>query len=875
MNNWDNENNNYKKDKHFTKKTILDTIPDGTQITKVVIPDLEITYRETGFGVYSCLDAHASQDDVEERYSIKGTFVSPLSLGQTYEVKGTVITYKSSYGEEKQINVVSTKSIKPVNAKGIISYMQTLKGLKTRAELIYSIFGNESLDVLLYDPLQVSKKIKGIGKKKVLAWSQELERMKDSQETISTLLGYGLTPKQAKQLYIKYKDMIISIIESNPYFLAKEVRGFGFKSCDKIARTMGYDPKGPFRLQEGIIHVLSESSTEGHCYLPKEVLVKEAIELLRYRLSHQEMATFLSEKIGQPEFEYKIGELTYMINYNMLRKQYDLFMAERHPKKKELLKYTVVDFEEVEISEQFEEMNLQDRIILEREEAIEEKEGKKKRVIKEYIYLKNIYYAELKVAERVIDIAQDKPFKTRLNFDKELDRYLSAKHISLEEKQRLAVKEFGAFEGGFNIVNGSAGCGKTFTLKVILAMLEMQYNSSGKKFTVKIFAPTGKASKVAAKATGLKCCTVHRGLGYSSEGGYEYDAENPLDCSVLVIDESSMLDILLTKDLLNAVKNGTKVIFLGDIKQLPSVGPGNVLKDLIESNIVKIVTLDVVKRQGVQSGVNRNANKIVNDEMIADCKDTKDSFVIYKDLPVAVQQTIITSFRNLIKNRGYTLDDIQLLCPQKTSLIGTHMMNYILQQEFNPNNNELVVKNMKFDVSSAPNKPKETITLNFKKGDKVIHIKNNYKMLWHNKNILGNYTKIENLVGITNGECGIIEDIIKVKESSDKEEKIRIIVRYEDKYVFYDDGFDELDHSWALTIHKSQGSQWPCVIIPIMKQNFLMLDNNLFYTACTRASEFNVVIGQQKAIEYAIKNHKIRDRYTRLNHRINKLSMAA
>ncbi len=877
MFNWRSNDYNYKKSEHpEKKKTILDNIPDGTKITKIIIPNLEITYRESGYGIYTCLDSHASQGNREELYNIKGIFVSPLIMGQTYEVNGTVCTYKTSYSIEKQINVSTIRSIKPVNKKGIISYLQTLKGIKTRAELIYDIFEDKSIDVLMYDPLRVAKEVRGIGKKNVLKWSKQLEEMKDSQQTISTLLGYGLTSKQSRELYAEYNEDVIPMIEDNPYFLAKKVKGYGFKNCDKIARAMGYDPKGKFRIQEGIIHALTEASVEGHCYLPKDVLLRETIELLRHRLTLQEMTKFLSEKCGQTEFEYKVGELTYIINYNELRKQYNYFLSEKNPKKKDLLRYIVVDFEKEDIEAEFDEMAAQERIIIEEEELIQTENGNKKKVINKYIYLKNLYYAELEVAERVLDIAQDKPFRTKLNFDKELDKYLASKKISLEVKQRLAVKEFASCEGGYHILNGSAGCGKTFTLKIILALLKMQYKAAGKEFIVKVFAPTGKASKVAARATELECCTVHRGLGYNPQYGCEYNSTNPLKCSVLVIDESSMLDIILTKNLLNAIKNGTKVIFLGDIKQLPSVGPGNVLKDLIESKIVKIVTLDVVKRQGIESGINRNANRIINNKMISSCNDTKDSFVIYKDLPVAVQQTIIASFKNLIKNRGYTLDDIQLLCPQKTSLVGTYMMNYILQQEFNPGNNDIVVQNMKFDITSGSNKRKETITLNFKKGDKVIHIKNNYKMLWYEKDENNNYIKDYNIVGITNGECGVIEDILKFKEKpTDKEEKTRIIVRYEDRYVFYDGGFDELDHSWALTIHKSQGSQWPCVIIPIVKQNFIMLDNNLFYTACTRASEFNVVIGQESAIQYAINNHKIRDRYTRLNHKINNLSMAA
>lgn len=886
-NDWKNNDDDFFgfKPKFQKKETILDSISNGTPVTKIIIPVFQITYKEeSGFGVYTCIDVHSSQGDIENKYSIKGTFVFPLILGQTYEVTGTVCSYKTEYVEEKQINATSTKNIRPVNKRGIISYLQTLKGLKSKADDIYNKFGDKCVDILINDPMRVAKEIKGIGKRSVLSWSEQLEKMKDSQQTMATLLGYGINPKQSKALYDKYGDNIINKIEGNPYFLALEVRGYGFKNCDKIARNMGYNPKSKFRIHEGIVHVLTEATMDGHCFLPKDVLVNEAIELLRYRLTAQEMTKFLVEKINEKEFEYYIGMQKFMINYAELRKQFDLYNREQNPRKKEFLRYTVVDFEEADIVLQFEELRQQERIIIDitkskkdESEKNNSEENEKDTSEDVKIYLTYLYYDECRVAKRVIEIAQYKLFKTKLNFEGELDRYLKVRNICLEEKQRLAVCEFGKTIGGFNVLDGSAGCGKTFTLKIILEMLRMQFLALGRKeFRVKVYAPTGKASKVAARATSLPCATVHRGLGYNPQFGYEYNSENPLEADVVVIDESSMLDITLTKHLLNAIAFGTKVIFLGDIKQLPSVGPGNVLKDLIESEVVKIVTLDVVKRQGLLSGITRNANKIINGEMIYSCEDTQDAYVWYRDSPVAVQKGIIDSIKRIQETKNFDLEDIQVLCPQRTSLVGTYMMNYLIQQEFNPDNNEIVVQKMKFEIKPASDKPKQTIILNFKKGDKVIHIKNNYNMEWYDKGNYADYVRDKEKFGITNGECGVIEEIKRFKEKEDdKDEKTRIIVRYEDKYVFYDDAFDELEHAYALTIHKSQGSQWKAVITPIMKQNFLMLDNNLFYTAYTRAELFSVVIGQKDAIAYAITNHKIRDRYTGLKERIVSLYDAA
>lgn len=822
---------------------VLKEYPLNSRIVKTVIPVYEITYKDdTGFGVY------VVEDENENSFSIKGTFISQLVLGQTYKVEGII----SSYRGEKQINVTTIRNVKPINERGIIAYLQTLKGLKSRAYLIYEKFGSKSIDILMENPMLVAESIKGIGKKSVMSWKTQLDKMKESQYAMTSLLSYGLTLKQAKKLYDKYGDDIVTKIAENPYFLSWEVRGYGFERCDRIARNIGFDLKSPFRIHEGIVHVLERASTNGNCYLPKDEFIDNAVELLTVKLSYQEMVKFASEMSSQKEFDYFIGEKKYVINYNKMMESLNLYKNERNKRKRDSHRYTVIPFSEDEILEQLIQVQYQNRVVV---------DGDK-------IYLKNLYEDEVTVAERVCVLAVERPFKKSINLEKELDDYLTANNIELEDRQREAVLEFSKSMGGFFILNGSAGCGKTFTLKIILKMLEKQYRENGRNFDVKVFAPTGKASKVASKATGLNCMTVHRGLGYNPQFGFQYNETNPLDADCVVVDESSMMDITLTKYLLNAISNGTKVIFLGDTKQLPSVGPGNVLHDLINSNIVKIVTLNVVKRQGSLSGIIRNANKIIAREMISSCEDTKDAYVIYRSTIQGVQKTIIECMHRILKMDGYSLDDIQLLCPQKTSLIGTYYMNYLLQKEFNKNNSEYKVPAKKFQVQLSPIGMPEIIQLYFLKGDKVIHTKNNYDMEWYTKTPYG-YVKDTEIIGITNGECGVIEDIVKIKIEG--EDRFRIIVKYEDKYVFYDDGFDELEHAYALTIHKSQGSQWKAIIIPIMKQNFIMLDNNLFYTGYTRAENFEVTIGQPEALDMAIKTHRLRNRYTSLTGRILQL----
>lgn len=822
------------------KSNALDDISLNKSIVKIVIPTYEILYKEeTGYGVYECEDEHG------EDLKITGVFLKPLTLGQTYEVNGKVVVYRG----EKQISSETIKNIKPVNERGMISYLRTLKGLEFIAEEIFEIFGMDVIDVLMADPMKVAKEIKGIGKKTVLSWQEELNKLKDDQQTLTILLKYGLTLKQARTIFEVHKEGVVYKIEQNPYFLSDELYGFGFAKCDKIAKQLGYDPKGMFRIQEGIMHVLKESSYEGHCYLPTSELIKQAKKLLNIPLTITETKKLLEKHKGKTSFIYKFEEFEYEVNYADLKNAYKAYYAEQNPYNRDEKRFNIVDISAEEILKELDNLAQVNKIIYEDNK----------------VYLPYLYEAENIVAERIVSLSK----YANSNFahaKEDLDNLLKERNIVLEEKQREAVLEFSKGEGGFFILNGSAGCGKTFTLNIILEVIEMQYKREGKWCSIKVYAPTGKASKVASKATNRECMTVHRGLKYNPTTGFEHNINNPLDADVIVVDESSMLDIQLAKHLLCAIMDGTKVIFLGDTKQLPSVGAGNILHDMISSGVVKVVTLNVVKRQGKESGIIRNANKIINAEMISSCKDTKDAYVVRKNTPFDAQKAILKSIRQLMDGMNFSLEDIQVLCPQKTSLIGTDVMNYLIQQEFNPDDSGLRVLNKRISITNPETNKTERVNLYFKKGDKVIHTKNNYNMPWYVKHNLFGYQEAFEIVGITNGECGVIEDI--VKEEYFDSHKTKIIVRYEDKYVFYEDVFDELEHAYALTIHKSQGSQWQAVIIPIMRQNYNMLDNNLFYTGYTRAQKFCVVIGQEEAIRHAVKTFRTRQRYTGLQEKI-------
>lgn len=756
----------------------LDKYNINQKVSLVCIVIKEYYYGEdNGFGVYEV-------EYDENPFKITGIFPEQLKIGASYNFTGIVKVSKN----ERQLYIEKYELSKPINRKGIIEFLKILKGLDKKAEELYELFGEDVIEIILNNPKEIVKQVKGVGEKTVLLWQEQIKQMNGIHKTMSKLFNYGLNIKQIRLLLDKYGNGVIYQIEENPYFLLSEIENFSFKKCDEIALKMGYEPCGMYRIQEGIKYVLSESLYEGHCFLPEDELIKRTKDTLRYK---------------------------------------------------------TIEISEKQIKDEIANLEIANKIIRD--------ENK--------IYLNYIYRSEQKVAYKILSLIknQDNSFE---DVEKDLDNYLKEKGYQLEEKQREAVLTFTKGKGGFFILNGSAGCGKTFTLNIILDILEMQYKKINMPFTVKMFAPTGKASKVASKATNKEATTIHRGLRYNPEKGFEYHENNPLVADCIVIDESSMLDILLAKDLLSAIEDETKVIFLGDTKQLPSVGPGNILKDLIESNIVPTVTLNVVKRQGKDSGIIKNANKIINGEMIVSCKDTKDAYVKQKDNAIDTITTIIQAIKEIQKIFKFSLDDIQVLCPQKTSIIGTNSLNYILQKEFNTNDDEPKVLNKVVKTIDLETKHEIEVPLYFKKGDKVIHIKNNYNAVWYFKHPQLGYQKDYEYIGITNGECGIIEEII-IEDIVGKV-KNKIVVNYDGKYVIYEDNFDELEHAYAMTIHKSQGSQWKAVIIPILKQNIIMLNNNLLYTGYTRAQKFCFVVGQQEAIQYAISNRKILERYTSL-----------
>lgn len=762
----------------------LELLKVGERVTKKVVPTREAFFKEeSGFGIYEV--------ELEEGtiYTMKGKFPGSLTIGNTYEVEADVVMYRGETQlDAKHINVARAET-----KRAVVFYLQTLKGLKSRAEIIYDIFGAKTLDVMMNRPELVSSKVRGIGKKMTLDWAEQLKEKLHEEELLLFLFGLGLNPSQVDTLKKTYGANVRKVLEDNPYRLIQDVRGYGFKKCDVIARATGIEFDDPKRVRAGIVHTFLSSQNEGHTYLPKAELSKRMKDVL-CNASQQ-------------------------------------------------------------ISDELVENAIEDLLI---EGEIVEHDGN--------IYLSKFDLWEQLISEQTVRLStKTKWAKTTVrDVEHALDDYLASTGVQLEEKQREAVVSFSKEKGGFFILNGSAGCGKTFTLKIILNILQVIYRQNRTTFKVKVMAPTGKASKVASRATGLDCTTIHNGLEFNPDGEFDRNEDNPLEETIVVIDESSMLDTEIAKDLLLAIASGAKVIFMGDTKQLPSVGAGNVLMDLIASGMVDVVTLDVVKRQGEDSGIIANANRIIAGEMV-ETQPTGDSFVIPTSSDEITLQKLVQSTHRLLE-LGYDFGEIQILTPMRKGLVGTYNLNRVFQEQFNPNGEKSTIKNVHI--------PFEEGELFFRGGDKVIHIQNDKERVLYRK--AGGEYKALPTFGITNGECGIVEGFVETREWDLDAHKMktfqRMIVRYEDWFVFYDNAkdFEMIDHAYALTIHKSQGSQWDAVLQPISPSHTRMLDNNLLYTGETRAKSFHAFIGSMRTLHIGIKTQRSSDRFTGLKWRLVK-----
>lgn len=807
---------------------VFDSYQLGTELTmrgrivKSIYSSKESTYR-----VYEV-------EDNTRRYMISGKFPLPLQLDGYYEMKGRV----GEHNGKRQLMVTSYQSAMPTTGAGIITLLTTLPGLDTKAAQLYEVFGDKVLEVIKENPELVAKTIKGVSSARAIIWQQHLLNNEKSEDGMKALLGYGLTANRAAMLLEKYGAAVIDKIKDDPYFLIQEIPNFSFVKCDALAMRNGCKADDLSRITQAMIYMMKrEAMTNGHCYLPMDEFISKTMRVVNMTLSYRDAQKLVNSSEGE-DIKVIMGNNKATLSRSALCIAMDEWQAGT---KRESFYFPIFNIPIETVKEDL-------RLLSGKTFIIENIEGE------ERCYLRHYYDCERLIAKSVKVMANYTPIPFS-HVDQIISQTCKQEHVTLEERQYEAVHSICAAPGGIHILTGSAGCGKTFTLNIIIKVLQTLYKDlyKGRPFEAKILAPTGKAAKVANLATKLPASTIHMALGLTTDGSFS----KTINGDVIIIDEFSMVDISLAAELFAAISPISKLIILGDQQQLPSIGPGLILRDLINSGKIPTTVLNVVKRQGSNSGILTNANRIIAGESIQ-TEAQKDSiegnsYVIEQTSPELCRKLIIDSVKKMLAH--FSLDEVQVLCPQHTGDIGTDVLNLFLQKELNQTMEgsiEILDKMVKYKVDGIDHEE----ALNFQLGDKVIHTKNNYNMVWY-QNKGGFFEPIQRK-GIINGEMGTIFDIQQAGKKS------IIIVQYDGGFVFYEDNFSELSHAYALTIHKAQGSQWSAVISPILNSNRIMLNRNLFYTMFTRAQHANVVIGDVSAMDYAVQNNQPQMRYTGL-----------
>lgn len=726
-----------------------------------------IIYRNDENG-YTVLSLHTDEDDI----TCVGSFPF-ISEGEFINALGS-FTEHIVYGQQFMIDSYEIKQ--PEDIHSIQRYLSSgaIKGIgEALAARIVKRFKEDTFRIMDEEPERLIE-VKGISDRIAKDIYRQFEEKKDMRNAMLFLQEYNITGNLAVKIYSEYGQRMYDIIKANPYRLAEDIAGVGFKTSDEIAKRIGISSDSEYRIKAGILYVLMQAASDGHVYLPEYELIQKSKALL-----------------------FAMDET---------------------------------------ISRQLMALNLEKKIII--------KDEGEERLIYSSVY----YYMELNVARMLHDL--------NIHYDTDITRVKKSVreiedrfNIELEELQRMAVVE--AAGNGLLVITGGPGTGKTTTINTIIKFFELE------GMEILLAAPTGRAAKRMTETTGYEARTVHRLLELSrlsddeeSKFTFGRNEGNPLETDVLIVDEMSMVDLYLMHALLKAVSVGTRLILVGDVNQLPSVGAGNVLRDTINSHTFNVVRLTKIFRQSADSDIITNAHKINDGEHIKLDNKSRDFFFLKREDSAIISAVMI----NLIKNKlpGYvkaTPYDIQVLTPMRKGELGVERLNQILQQALNP-----PVKDKK---------EKEFHETIFREGDKVMQVKNNYQITWEIRGKSGVVTQTG--TGVFNGDAGIIKEINLFSE--------HLLVEFDDNrlvdYPF--NQLDELELAYAVTIHKSQGSEYPAVIIPILDGPKLLFNRNLLYTAVTRAKSCVVIVGSDYMLKYMIDNKNEQSRYSGLCQSIKEL----
>lgn len=709
----------------------------------------------------------------EQEATCVGNFTF-ISEGEFLELTGNYIAHQL-YGEQFKVDSYQVKE--PEDLFSMERYLGSgaIKGIGTAlAGRIVRRFKKDTFRIIEEEPERLVE-VKGISDRIAREIAAQFEEKKEMRGAMLFLQQYGISTNLAVKIYQTYGTKLYDIMKENPYKLADDISGIGFKLADELAAKLGIGTESDFRIKAGILYTLQQAATMGHIYLPENILIQNTSELLLI-----------------------------------------------HP---DLIESHILD------------------LILDRRLIGKELNNEK------LIYSSNFYYMELNCARMLLDLNVSYSVSNQ-DINTQLEKMQLQSNIELDDMQKAAVAE--AVKKGLLIITGGPGTGKTTTINAIIKFLEAE------GLDILLAAPTGRAAKRMSETSGYNAQTIHRLLeisggleGTESRMHFERNETNPLETDAIIIDEMSMVDINLMHVLLKAITVGTRLILVGDVNQLPSVGPGNILRDIIESDEFPVVKLTKIFRQAAESDIIVNAHKINRGEAIRLDNKSRDFFLLQRsDVNIIINVMIQLINHKLPGYVNATPFDIQVLTPMRKGELGVERLNQVLQQYLNP--------------PSKEKKEKEFGQTIFREGDKVMQIKNNYQLGWE---ITGNYGMImDKGTGVFNGDSGIIREINQFAEivTVEFEEGRRV------EYSF--SSLDELELAYAITIHKSQGSEYPAVVLPLLSGPKMLFNRNLLYTAVTRAKKCVTLVGSEETIRHMIDNSSELRRYSSLCERIKELT---
>ena len=718
--------------------------------------------EENGYTVF-----HLENDDGE--VTCVGNF-NFINEGEMLELTGEYVNH-NVYGT--QLKVSSHVVKEPEDLVSIERYLGSgaVKGVGAAlAGRIVKKFKEDTFRIIEEEPERLAE-VKGISERKAREIAEQVEEKKDMRKAMIYLQKYGISTRLAAKIYQYYGMRVYKVLEENPYQLADNIEGVGFKTADEIAARIGIHMDSDYRIKSGLFYTLQQAVGEGHIYLPEEVLVRRAGELLGVEI----------RDISKHVMDLCIEKKT---------------------------------------------------VMKEGEDGIR-------------IYPAHYYYLELNTAKMLHDLNIDCEMPEDM-MERRLRKVEETEQIELDAMQHKAVIE--SIKHGLLVLTGGPGTGKTTTINTMIRF----FDSEG--MSILLAAPTGRAAKRMTEATGYEAQTIHRLLEVNvnpeetdSVGGFMRNRQNPLEADVIIIDEMSMVDLPLMHALLSAVVPGTRLVLVGDVDQLPSVGPGSVLKDIITSECFPVVTLTRIFRQAGESDIVVNAHKInAGEPVVLDNKSRDFFFLRRQDADTIIGVAIMLIQKKLPRYVGAQPSEIQVMTPTRKGLLGVERLNTILQRYLNPQD---------------PKKAEQEINGRlFREGDKVMQIKNNYQLEWEVTTKFG--LTVDKGVGVFNGDMGVIREINQYTENIEVEfdEGRRV------KYGF--DAVEELELAYAITVHKSQGSEYPAVIIPLLQGPRLLYNRNLLYTAVTRAKKCLTIIGSDTVFQEMIQNKNEQARYTSLAERI-------